>query len=517
MKVFIRTDASSATGLGHLRRCLSLAQALRQLGAEVRLGVGASDVDAAALAAAEGFAARTLAPVPGGGADDAARFCALWPAQRPDWVVVDHYGLDATWQRAVRQAWHCQVAAVDDLADRPLAVDALIDPNFVADSGHRARYAAVLEQAPAAWLCGPRFALLGPAYAAAKAFRLAPAVRSIGIFLGGTDPAGLSPVVLRACREVARFDGPVEIATSSGNPGLAALRAAVASDPGASLAVDLPDLAGFFARHDLQVGAGGGAAWERCCIGAPALTLCIAANQLAVIPALVALGATATATDNSALAIGTALAGLIASPQRRAELSRQGRALVDGRGAERVALALAARVPAGLGLRPATRADARLLWLWRNDPATRAVSRRGLEIAPGEHERWLADTLADPARVLAIGAVGARDVGVIRFDRLGDDAHEVSLYLDPALHGLGLGSALLQAGEAALIARNGRAEVRAEVLPGNPASRRLFAGAGYSTEDGLHFSKRLAAAAGLALAPVAPFAPTGRAAGEKSA
>ena len=519
----IRTDASSAIGLGHLRRCLSLAAALRELGAEVRFAVRASDVDAVAIAAADGFAAQVLA-TPGaadgtaggaadGGADsqaaDAQAFLALWPDARPAWVVLDHYRLGAAWQACVRQHLHGQMATIDDLADRPLDTDVLIDHNLVPAPGHRARYLAWLQRDPAAWLCGPRFALLGPAYRAQPAFVVAPMVRSIGIFLGGTDPAGLSAVALQACRSVAGFSGPVELVSTLANPALAALRASVASDPNASLTLDLPHLAGFFRRHDLQIGAGGGATWERCCVGVPTLTLCAADNQRAVIPALQALGVLVSSADNQVATVGTALLGLINSQATRQALSEGGRALVDGRGAQRVAVALLARSQRQLTLHRVTPDDAHRLWCWRNHPATRAVSRQAEPIPWPAHQAWLARILAEPNRHLWLAHLHNTPVGLIRFEPLHQPLHglpqatqqarhEVSLYLDPGLHGLGLGSLLLDAGEQALAACIGPTTVHAEVLADNPASRRLFSAAGYRAASALTFTKTVAPSASAA-------------------
>ena len=89
--------------------------------------------------------------------------------------------------------------------------------------------------------------------------------------------------------------------------------------------------------------------------------------------------------------------------------------------------------------------------------------------------------------------IGPREVGVIRFDRVNGSMWEVSLYLDPALHSLGLGIALLRQGETDLLARAGPLTIQAEVLLSNPGSRRLFLAAGYSTESPTTFSKTLAA------------------------
>ena len=492
MLIAIRTDASSVIGLGHLRRCLSLAQALRALGSEVEFGLRPSDVNGTALAASEGFPAHAIT----GSVDplsDAQAFCALWSGRRPDGVVVDHYALGAGWHTAVRGHLGCNVAAIDDLADRPMAVDVLIDHNLVPPPGHRDKYASVLQQSPALWLCGPRFALLGASYAQAPAFKVKRSVNSIGIFMGGSDPAGLTSTVVQACRDVARFTGPIEVVSTSANPRLVGLKALAVRDTNMTLSIDLPELSAFYRRHDLQIGAGGGATWERCSVGVPTLTLCVADNQLAVIPALRALGALATVTHNDVQTLGIALAALIESPAARRDLSERSRALVDGQGASRVALALLARCPAGLRLRPAGHADAHTIWQWRNDAFTRCVSRQPQVIPLGEHRAWLNRTLADPQRHLRIAMIGPREVGVIRFDRVNGSMWEVSLYLDPALHSLGLGIALLRQGETDLLARAGPLTIQAEVLLSNPGSRRLFLAAGYSTESPTTFSKTLAA------------------------
>jgi RimJ/RimL family protein N-acetyltransferase len=67
------------------------------------------------------------------------------------------------------------------------------------------------------------------------------------------------------------------------------------------------------------------------------------------------------------------------------------------------------------------------------------------------------------------------------------------LYLDPALHGLGLGTALLRAGEEAWCAQAGReVTFEATVLDTNAASKRLFAAAGYIQHAPQRWRKALA-------------------------
>jgi len=411
--------------------------------------------------------------------DDAQQTAEMLADWRPDWVVVDHYAFDARWHQAVRQALGCRLLVIDDLADRTMAADALLDHNWDAD--HRHKYAARV-QGKLSWLTGPRHALLAPAYRNAPRCALRDEVRSIGIFMGGTDPGGASARVVQACR-AAGFGGALEVVSTSASPHLRGLRQACAADPDTTLTLDVPDLAAFFARHDLQIGAGGGATWERCCIGSPTIALVLAANQSVVVPALDRLGALRAARLDDTTGpvdlptLSEALRQLLADAAARNALGQQAATLVDGRGAQRVALSLLGE---RLQLRPATLNDAPMLHGWRNHPSVRAVSATQDPIAFEAHEAWMRAVLAHPARWLFIGQVGRLPVGSIRFDRLANGHLEVSLYLDPDLQGLGLGRHLLAAGEQALLALHPAGiTVDASVLPGNITSRQLFEAGGY--------------------------------------
>lgn len=499
MRVAFRVDASSTMGTGHLKRCLALAEALHDQGAEVLWVVRPLDDVAPRLLSATPWPIRWLPHPSAGpevsadndeGAPRAAWAQVTWEQDLGDtvqaladgaldWLVVDHYAFDAGWHGAARSALGCRLLVIDDTADRPLDADVLLDQNWHAD--HRAKYAGRLKREPL-WLVGPRFALLAPAYRTAPRHRFQATVESIGIFMGGTDPGGASGKALRNCR-ASGFQGPVEVVSTSANPALPALRAACEADPHTTLTLDLPDLAAFFARHDLQIGAGGGATWERCCVGVPSIGVVLADNQAVVVPALTSMGALCAARLDEAAAsddlptLTNALILLLHDTAARQRLGERAAALVDGRGAQRVALRL---LGDRLRLRPATMADATRLHDWRNHPATRAVSGNEEAIDFSAHQAWLQRVIAADNRCLWVAEVGALPVGSIRFDQVHNRDWEVSLYLDPDLHSLGLGPHLLLAGEQALrgqIQVDGR--LVAQVLPGNTASQRLFEACGY--------------------------------------
>jgi spore coat polysaccharide biosynthesis predicted glycosyltransferase SpsG len=97
---------------------------------------------------------------------------------------------------------------------------------------------------------------------------------------------------------------------------------------------------------DLAVTGAGSTCWELACLGVPALSLMIAENQRRIGEELGAAGVIVNLgwhTDVGVERIATSVDGLLYSSFRRLRMSQQGRALIDGKGAARVASALSQR------------------------------------------------------------------------------------------------------------------------------------------------------------------------------
>jgi RimJ/RimL family protein N-acetyltransferase len=161
-------------------------------------------------------------------------------------------------------------------------------------------------------------------------------------------------------------------------------------------------------------------------------------------------------------------------------LARQSRQLVDGRGALRVAAALAGAV---LKLRAATPGDAQLLFEGRNAQAVRRWSLETGVIEWPAHQNWLTASLSNPRRLLLIAEADDGPVGVLRYDLRGFTA-EVSIYLFEGRFGLGWGRALLARGEAFVRAHWPQLEsLTAQVMPANRPSLKVFGEAGFTQSD----------------------------------
>lgn len=478
MRVLLRADASSSIGIGHVSRCLTLAHALRAYGAQVAFACCLLDGHRRAAIEQEGFEVFAWpASEPGPGIDpcaaDIAGLLGALPAQaRFDWVVVDHYGLDARWERAAR-AIARRIAVIDDLADRNHAADLLLDQNF---SASEARYAPWLTPG-CRRLLGPRYALVRPAFQA-PARVLERQARRVLVSFGGFDVAGMLQTTLQALTGI---DG-VQVTCIAGlrHPQREALAQICEAHAGWELHDFVDDLPARMVAADLFVGAGGGTTWERAALGLPSVCVSVADNQRENAHAMAHAGMHLYLGDAGQLEPETlrqAIALLLGNLPLRQSFAERSRAQVDGRGAQRVAVALLGEA---LTLRSARIDDAQLLFDGRNAPAVRRRSQQGQRLEWPGHLAWLQATLTDPQHLLLIAEAVDGPVGCIRYDRLPGQRARVSLYLFAGRFGLGWGRALLACGEAHVRERWPDLRViEAQVLPDNSLSLQLFASAGF--------------------------------------
>jgi UDP-2,4-diacetamido-2,4,6-trideoxy-beta-L-altropyranose hydrolase len=137
-------------------------------------------------------------------------------------------------------------------------------------------------------------------------------------------------------------------------------------------------------------------------------------------------------------------------------------------------------MPHVIDVRPALDEDCHDLWLWRNDPHTRAMSISMHEVDWVTHQGWFRRVLADPHRTILIGMVGEDKIGMCRFDSLSTSPPrvETSINLNPGYRGRRLAVPLLRASICAYRARSDD-EIVAQVRDENMASIRTFERSGF--------------------------------------
>jgi UDP-2,4-diacetamido-2,4,6-trideoxy-beta-L-altropyranose hydrolase len=494
MKFVIRVDAAPALGSGHAVRCLTLADGLAAQGHACAFAVRRMPQPLHGQMLAHGHGVIVLPD----GDDWTAPLGAEWDAKRQaadaaatiaacggtDWVICDHYGLGIAWEGAVRAAGP-RVMALDDLG-RVHDSDVLLDQNFYADPA--ARYAPDCARI---LLLGPRYALLRPEFAAARV-HVAPRHGDIGrmlLFMSGTDAGDATSVALDAVEKAGLAHLPMDVVIGAAHPAREAIMARCAANPAWTLHVQTMRMAELLAAADLAIGAGGSGTWERCALGVPTLAVELADNQREVLREGAEAGLLYTAGGAPrAESLALHLRALVGNPGLRHLLSRTGLALVDANGVQRVISALSS---GAIAIRRAEQRDVEAMYAWRNAPAVRAVSRDSVPLTRAAHDAWCAQTLADANRWLLIGERHGSAVGVVRFDRIGADEAEVSIYLAQGAP-RGSGGPLLAAAESWLrVSVPGIGYITALVRAGNAVSEKLFARSGYQ-QVAASYRKRVA-------------------------
>lgn len=489
MIVVFRVDASVETGSGHVMRCLALADGLKAVGAHSCFLSRHMPGHLRDILDAKGHGFELLAGGDDGAIDDLAHSAWLGTSQRADaqlalqalsgkrcdWLVVDHYALDARWESAFRVATQ-RILVIDDLADRVHDCELLLDPSASADAG--LRYEGRVP-GHCRLMLGARHALLRGEFRQMRG-RARPRdgrVKRILVFLGGVDAAGHTINAVDALDGL-RIEGlKVDVVIGTQNPRRGDIESRCKARSFACH-VQTDRMAELMEMADLAIGAGGSSTWERCCLGLPALTLCVAENQRRLVQdaALHGLIYAPDLHPADSDAIRAHLRALVNNPLLLQQISRNGLQAVDGRGTQRVLLAMGC---GAITIRKAKQSDSSRILAWRNHPEVRGASGNPDVILSSTHEPWYAAALADPDRILLLGEHGEEAVGVVRFD-VADGAAEVSIYLAPGNSGQGRGGELLRAAEAWLSAN--RADVRAiqaRVLRDNQSSHKLFESCGY--------------------------------------
>lgn len=356
MKAVFRVDASVDIGTGHVMRCLTLADALAQQGADCQFICRSHAGNAISHIRHKGFAVHALDAAQAGAADaenalahapwlgatqqqDMEETAAILNGIKPDWLIVDHYALDQRWQQPLRQSCH-KVMAIDDLADRVHDCDLLLDQNL---GSNAADYLGRVSQ-HAQVLAGPYYALLRPEFAQLRETslkrRARPQLKQILVSMGGIDKPNATSQVLVALQDcILPVNCKIDVVMGAAAPGLESVRQLAEQMPvQTTVLTDVSDMARRMMNSDLAIGAAGSTSWERCCLGLPTLMVVIADNQKQVAGHLQQLNAVISLTLGNDL--GTQLQSAFETFDRAkgvlAHMSKNAAQITDGNGCQRV-------------------------------------------------------------------------------------------------------------------------------------------------------------------------------------
>ncbi|MEI8155480.1 MAG: UDP-2,4-diacetamido-2,4,6-trideoxy-beta-L-altropyranose hydrolase [Burkholderiales bacterium] len=313
--ISFRTDAALEIGTGHVMRCLTLADALKAAGAKCRFICREHPGHMLNLIRQRGHEAIGLPQGTSNGlpvsndheADlvhaawlganwqtDASQTMAVLRDVTTDWLIIDHYALDARWELALKPHYR-KLMVIDDLADREHVCHVLLDQNLVEAMAQR-----YVGKVPSHCtnLIGPKYALLRPEFNALRPASLTrrriPVLARLLIFMGGSDPTNETAKVIAGVQLSKRQWVHIDVVVGQAFAALQSLQEVLDTVPGATLQVQASDMAQIMAAADLAVTAGGSVTWEKCALGLPSLVVVLGDNQRPIAKMMHQIGAQRT-------------------------------------------------------------------------------------------------------------------------------------------------------------------------------------------------------------------------------
>ena len=315
-RLVIRADASAVIGTGHVMRSLTLASEAAVRGWFVCFAIRNPSGSIIKLLQSAGHQVRVLSLEKQNSSDkvdslahgnwlsvsqktDAGETLSIIQDFKPDWIIVDHYALDANWHRIVKP-YCANIMVIDDLADRSLDCKILLDQNVGArEAAYKGK---VLSDCK--YLMGPEYALLRKEFQDWRQYslnrRLRGSIQKILITMGGVDASNHTLEVIKELeRSEYSADCEFTIVLGALYSHKNALKKFIESSQLAlSVMINVKNMAEIMAKSDLCIGAAGSTSWERCCLGLPTLTLAIAENQKMIALALDQKGAAISSSIN---------------------------------------------------------------------------------------------------------------------------------------------------------------------------------------------------------------------------
>lgn len=346
-RIVIRADGNRQIAMGHVMRCLSIGDELRERRADV-IFVTAGD-ETGELIRTRGYEDHVLHSDFAQMEQELPVLLDFLKEYRPDLILTDSYYVTDAYMEALHRI--CRTAYIDDLGQPVYPVDLLINYNiYGSELPYEKYYAEKGIPLPEGILTGCRYAPLRAEFRQGRRSRIQKRVTDVLITTGGGDKANTSG---RLCRKLLaeRKRGShagicYHVICGPFAQNRQELTEIAAEDDAFVIHDFVTNMSEFLANYDLAVSAGGSTMYELCSMGLPTVCFTFADNQRLQAECfdrtteVMNAGNMTDHPEETIDRIAERLTQLEQDGALRQTVREQMLALVDGRGAIRIAEAL---------------------------------------------------------------------------------------------------------------------------------------------------------------------------------
>lgn len=338
--IWIRGDANKDIGMGHVMRCLTVAEVLRDRGEEVCFLLASED--AVPLLQKKGFSYLVLHSDYRQPEEELEQLEELLVAHTPALFLADGYFFTPAYYEVVGK--HTKVACFEDMGQVDPKVDLLINYNIYADE------ALYPERHAKAYLCGAGYIPLREEFtreSAPDSMDIRETARKVLLTTGGADRYNLAGQILEYALEHPESSNlEYYVVSGAANHHLPVLQALENKYKNIHLCVAVEQMAELMKSCDVAITAGGSTMYELSAVGVPFVCFSFAENQQKLVDTYGENGWSAyagnylTREQTMIPEMIESIMTLVSDSGYRRRLSQNLRTLVDGKGAWRIAQAL---------------------------------------------------------------------------------------------------------------------------------------------------------------------------------
>ena len=459
-KIYFRADGNAEIGLGHLTRCLALAQMLQS---KFDVTFLCKEIDKATVAEIHRL---LFSLIEIDNEEDVFNYIG-----ESDIVVLDHYGLTTEIQIRIK-AVGCKLVCIDDIHNKTFFADLIINhaPN-VKPSDYNAQHYTQ-------FAIGLDYVLLRPIFLKlAKDLNRPNNIENAFVCFGGSDFKNITQVTVEILKQDKRFKH-IDVVVGNSYQHLDQLKQIISNDERFVLhiGIDSNNVAQLIMQAGLAIVPASGILQEVLSIGCRTISGMYIDNQKNIFENYLLLNAFISAGDFSRSNIYRAI-DIAFNLDYKVPTK-----LIDGFSGDRILRLFEQLILENqVLLRRATEDDLSKTFEWASNPIIRKFFFNVKPVHFEEHKNWFKLRLLNPNSFYYIGLINSKEFGSIRFD-IQDDKAIVSYLIDPKFQGAGLGTVLLKKGIELISKQDGIkiSLVQGEVLKENVASVKIFKKLGYN-------------------------------------
>ena len=332
--IAIRADGSAQIGMGHLMRCMSVANALKENQAEI-LFITANE-QSKAFVTEKGFQCHMLQGHYESMEQEATETLNILKDHDVHLFIVDSYR--ATEAYLAEMNSKLPVFYMDDLGRMNLPVSGLINYNIY---GQKMSYEMYYPES-VELLLGSNYAPVKPEFSDTP-YKVREKVTQILITMGGSDALNIAGSLGEALVDILPPDMEITLICGRFSPHLEEVKKLSKSDSRVHVLTDVPDMWNHMAKSDLVIAATGSTMYELCTMGVPTICCYYVENQRRIAEcfgqetSMLNAGDYSKNPENVLSSIVQEVQRLMADSTLRQKLSLEMKAVSDGNGARRIA------------------------------------------------------------------------------------------------------------------------------------------------------------------------------------